>query len=650
MLVPAFMAWMKSIRSHRSDACNWSSKAVITRPPSGSSMACSIHQNSSPSICIQTCGAVRSAGWIGRLDAAGPSPRPPAPWQGAQFSANRRCPWTMEAAANPVGELKKLVGYAGTSSSAKDDRRVTISPAANSTATTTPRRQIRQATTAAMPAAADSAAVVSSYCRPGSCKASRLKRHENGQAGSWWSPGTLDAMKPAAPMMISPSTASPPIEWRKARRAAPGLGPSTRPVSTRRLRAARVSASRNSASFSSAAWPYAVPTSDGTLPIKASPCGTAVAAIVATAAMPTWENRPSIAVRVFGPSSERLSRSGSRPPSHTPDAIRCRASEVTSQTASMPPAAPAWPIQPCKASAAPVSTAAATLRPPCKDSSGSAAASKASRTSADWPNRVCSATTGTAEARSARVWEPAIAAACATSQQTPDSKANTPLNRLSRSSRRCKAPVADGSMFSAAGRTEALNTVTPSSDSIAAICRLRKPVSRTSNQLMSRGDGKHELPFRLVRIHRGHVPDDGVFAGRQLAQPHDKLPAVLLCMHVTRIHPFVRGVAHLDLTEARLHRFGEGDGDGRGRVRHLAADRGDGTVEEGVREGGRTHQHQHDGRNEQALHRSPPFHDRLAEAVRQQIVKVEMELRDHPDMRTGLLVAGDQRLDAERIG
>src|SRR6185312_11926559 len=455
---------------------------------------------------------------------------------------------------------------------------------------------------------------------------------------------------PAAPMMISPSTASPPIEWRKARRAAPGLGPSTRPVSTRRLRAARVSASRNSASFSSAAWPYAVPTSDGTLPIKASPCGTAVAAVVATAAMPTWENRPSIAVRVFGPSSERLSRSGSRPPSHTPDAIRCRASEVTSQTASMPPAAPAWPIQPCKASAAPVSTAAATLRPPRKDSSGSAAASKASRTSADWPNRVCSATTGTAEARSARVWEPAIAAACATSQQTPDSKANTPLNRLSRSSRRCKAPVADGSMFSAAGRTEALNTVTPSSDSIAAICRLRKPVSRTSNQLMSRGDGKHELPFRLVRIHRGHVPDDGVFAGRQLAQPHDKLPAVLLCMHVTRIQPFVRGVAHLDLTEARLHRFGEGDGDGRGRVRHLAADRGDGTVEEGVREGGRTRQHQHDGRNEQALHRSPPFHDRLAEAVRQQIVKVEMELRDHPDMRTGLLVAGDQRLDAERIG
>jgi hypothetical protein len=58
-----------------------------------------------------------------------------------------------------------------------------------------------------------------------------------------------------------------------------------------------------------------------------------------------------------------------------------------------------------------------------------------------------------------------------------------------------------------------------------------------------------------------------------------------------------------------------------------------------------------DGRKQQnSRHVSEPLDDRFAQAVRQQIIEVQMELRDHPEMGAGVAVARDQCLDRDGIG
>ncbi len=96
----------QSISAQRSSSDKISAKPGIAIPPSGASIPWEIHQNNSPSLCIQRCAAVRFAGGTGKVFAAGPSPRASVPWQTAQCSGNSVAPCTMDPLAKPVGECQ----------------------------------------------------------------------------------------------------------------------------------------------------------------------------------------------------------------------------------------------------------------------------------------------------------------------------------------------------------------------------------------------------------------------------------------------------------------------------------------------------------------------------------------------------------------
>ena len=66
-------------------------------------------------------------------------------------------------------------------------------------------------------------------------------------------------------------------------------------------------------------------------------------------------------------------------------------------------------------------------------------------------------------------------------------------------------------------------------------------------------------------------------------------------------------------------------------------------------EGGRTDQ-AGDGRKQlDSRHGSEPLDDRLAQAVGEQIIEIQMELRDHPEMGAGIAVARNQCLDRDGL-
>ena len=99
-----------------------------------------------------------------------------------------------------------------------------------------------------------------------------------------------------------------------------------------------------------------------------------------------------------------------------------------------------------------------------------------------------------------------------------------------------------------------------------------------------------EMPFRLVGIHRCHMPFNVVDARRKWLQSDDQYPAAALCLGWTLIHAATGSVGHQHGAEGRLDRLGVSKPERwRGSI-DFRPDRGRRAVEESMREGCLTNQ------------------------------------------------------------
>src|SRR5436190_14827143 len=143
-----------------------------------------------------------------------------------------------------------------------------------------------------------------------------------------------------------------------------------------------------------------------------------------------------------------------------------------------------------------------------------------------------------------------------------------------------------------------------------------------------------------MRIDRDHVPDDLVNSGSERRHTHDEQSSVTgfepLVAVVDLLTSFVE---NLELAERRFELLAEPDFHLCRRAVHFAADRRIRVVEKRVRFGRRCHSDGEEKNEEDKVQTPHSYYLRpnrgRPHTLREQIIKVEMQLRDEPDIAAG---------------